>query len=93
MQENGSISSTLITQSVGTLYLLTILLLKIEIIHSTPVVVSNITVCMANSVDPDQMPHFAASDLDLHCLQSLYVPILGVITVMLPNMKNKCGFT
>ena len=23
---------------------------------------------MANSVDPDQMPHFAASDLNLHCL-------------------------
>ena len=22
----------------------------------------------ANSADPDQMPHFAASDLDLHCL-------------------------
>ena len=23
---------------------------------------------MANSVDPDQMPHFVASDLDLYCL-------------------------
>ena len=23
----------------------------------------------ANSVDPDQTPHSAASDLDLHCLQ------------------------
>ena len=23
---------------------------------------------MANSVEPDQMPHFAASDLGLHCL-------------------------
>ena len=23
---------------------------------------------MANSVDPDQMPHFVASDKDLHCL-------------------------
>ena len=23
----------------------------------------------ANSVDPDQMPHSAASDLGLHCLQ------------------------
>ena len=32
-------------------------------------------------VDPDQMPHFVASDLGLHCLQSLSVPILRVITV------------
>ena len=28
-----------------------------------------IPVLNANSVDPDQMPHFAASDLGLHCLQ------------------------
>ena len=36
---------------------------------------------MANSVDPDQMPHSAASDLGLHCLQRLSVPILRVFTV------------
>ena len=24
---------------------------------------------MANSVDPDQMPHFVGSDIGLHCLQ------------------------
>ena len=29
----------------------------------------------ANSGDPDQMPHFVASDLDLHCLP---VTLLGV---------------
>ena len=31
---------------------------------------------LANSVDPDQMPHFVASDLGLHCLPSfcLWVP-------------------
>ena len=29
----------------------------------------------ANSGDPDQMPHFVASDLGLHCLQ---VTLLGV---------------
>ena len=29
----------------------------------------------ANSGDPEQTPHFAASDLDLHCLP---VTILGV---------------
>ena len=35
---------------------------------------------MANSVDPDQK-HSVASDLGLHCLQSLSVPILRVIMV------------
>ena len=25
-------------------------------------------VLLANSVDPDQMPHYVASDLGLHCL-------------------------
>ena len=29
----------------------------------------NSPVCMANSVDPDQTPHFAASDLGLYYLQ------------------------
>ena len=38
---------------------------------------------MANSVDPDQMPHFAASDLGLHCFKDVSVPILSVITVIL----------
>ena len=36
---------------------------------------------MANSVDPDQTPRSAASDLSLHCLQGLSVPVLRVITV------------
>ena len=35
---------------------------------------------MANSVDPDQMPHSAASDLGLHCLQKP-VQNFRVITV------------
>ena len=25
-------------------------------------------ILLADSVDPDQMPHYVASDLDLHCL-------------------------
>ena len=29
---------------------------------------------MANSVDPDQMPHSVASDLGLHCLQTPICP-------------------
>ena len=31
--------------------------------------VKNITVCIAKSIDPDQTPRSAASDLGLHCLQ------------------------
>ena len=44
---------------------------------------------MVNSGDPDQMPHFAESDLGLHCLpvtllgvsgyNGLHAPILGEI--------------
>ena len=33
-----------------------------------------IAVCMANSVDPDQMLHTAASDLGLHYLQKPICP-------------------
>ena len=35
-------------------------------------------VCMADSVDPDQMPHSAASDLGLQCLQRPVHAKLGV---------------
>ena len=42
----------------GTTYLLAILL-KFEIVHS----ITCWYVCMANSVDPDQLPSSAASDL------------------------------
>ena len=30
---------------------------------------------MANSVDPDHTPHFAACDLGLHCLLKVILPI------------------
>ena len=30
---------------------------------------------MANSADPDQMPHFVAFDLGLHCLLRPFSPI------------------
>ena len=40
---------------------------------------------MANSVDPDQMPHYAASDLGLHYLHksdfSLYLGLLWYIYI------------
>ena len=37
---------------------------------------------MANSVDPDQTPHSAASDFSLLCLQSLSVPVLTLLHVI-----------
>ena len=40
---------------------------------------------MANSIGPGQMPHSVASDLGLHCLQSLSVPILRVIMIISVN--------
>ena len=43
---------------------------------------------MANSVDPDQMLHSVASDLGLHCLQRLSVPILRVDMVNKVNMET-----
>ena len=68
--------------SIGTPYLLTILVLKFEIVHSTTsCCVSNIALSMANSVDPDQTPHSVASDLGLYFCKSLSVPILKVIIV------------
>ena len=36
---------------------------------------------MTNSADPDQTPHYAASDLGMHCLLR-FVRILGVTTVI-----------
>ena len=34
---------------------------------------------MANSVDPDQTPHNAASDLGLHCLFACCVVVVVVV--------------
>ena len=69
------LDATLFTLSIGMLYLLTILVLKCEIVNSTTSwCVLNIAVCIAISVDPDQMPHSAASDLGLHCLQMPICP-------------------
>ena len=55
---------------VGTSYLLNILGLEFEIVHSTTL----LYVYVANSVDTDQMSHSAASDLNLHCLQMPVCP-------------------
>ena len=37
---------------------------------------------LANSVDPNEMPHYAAFNLGLHCLQ-LYVQIIHVFIPLL----------
>ena len=42
----------------------------------------------ANSGDPDQMPHFAASDLDLHCLP---ITLLGVSRLQNINHNTMLG--
>ena len=42
---------------------------------------------MANSVDPDQMPHSVASDPGLHCLLRP-VPVLSDITLFEINTVN-----
>ena len=61
---------TIITLSIGTSYLLTILLIKFEVVHfTTSCCVYSIALCMANSLNLDQTPRSAASDLGLHCLQ------------------------
>ena len=44
---------------------------------------------MANSVYPDQMPCSVASDLGLHCLLRLSVPMLSVITVVYLTICTK----
>ena len=64
---------------------------KFEIVHSfTCLSVQNI-VCMANSVDPDQRPHSAASDLDLHCLQRpICLRVVTVPVIILTSINNVC---
>ena len=53
---------------IGTPYLLAILVLKVEIVHSPTCVMCLKYCCMYDTVDPDQTLHPVASDLGLHCL-------------------------
>ena len=47
-----------------------------------------------NSADPDQTPHSAASDLDLHCLPVLlgFRPTRGSITLVNDNHVDILAF-
>ena len=55
--------------------------------------------CVANSVDPDEMPHSAASQLGLLCLLSLSVQIQEINMVFRRQLfavydpKHCCGYT
>ena len=40
--------------------------------------ITDISVCNANSVDPDQTPRSAASDLCLHCLPMSFYETVGI---------------
>ena len=81
MRENSLIRTciliTVFTLNIGTPKLLTIQVLNFEQAHIHLKFVGRV----ANSVDPDQTPHFAASDLGLRRLLGPSVPILRVITV------------
>ena len=69
---------TVYTLSIGTPYLLTILVLKLEIVHSTTSwCVENLPVCMANSIDPDLWHLIWVYTV----CKGLSVPILMVIMV------------
>ena len=47
-----------------------------------------IPVFIANSIDPDQTPHSAASDLGLHCLSVSLYGTVGINELMpLPGMS------
>ena len=49
----------------------------------------------ANSVDPDQMPHYVASDLGLHCLPVSFYGMLGLngLNMVYVTRWNICKFT
>ena len=78
---------TILTQSIGRPYLLTIHVLKFEIVHSTTSwCVQNIAVCMANSVDPVR-PCILQHLIWVYTVcKGLSVQILWVIMVCLKNI-------
>ena len=41
---------------------------------------------LANSVDPDEMMHYAAFHLGLHCLLSIYLGVTSIKIVEVPNV-------
>ena len=45
-------------------------------------------ILFANNVDPDQMPHYVASDLGLHCLPMTILPVSRLEWVKEAKAKN-----
>ena len=59
---------TVFTLNIWTPILITIFVLRFDQVHFTPADVSRTPGWVANSLDPDQTPRSAASDLGLDCL-------------------------
>ena len=67
--------NTIFTLSIQTPQLLTIYVLKFEPVQfTTPMLCLKIAGRVANSVDPDETPHSAASHLGLNCLHRPVCP-------------------
>ena len=75
------IMGTVFILNTGAHYLLTMLVINVNKSILLPVNVCKTAGCVANSEDPDQTPHSAASDLGLHCLLLLSDLKFGAITV------------
>ena len=45
-------------------------------------------ILLANNVDSDQMPHYVASDLGLHCLPMILLGVLGINGSIKGNDSN-----
>ena len=48
---------------------------------------------LANNVDPDQMPHYVASDLGLHCLSRHFYGFPGKKGLIVSEMVLVMGHT
>ena len=68
---------TIFSLNIATPYLVTILVLKFKIVHSTTGVSLKYSCMFGKQLDPDQMLHPAASDLGVHCLLR---PLCRIIT-------------
>ena len=47
---------------------------------------------LANNVDPDQMPHYVASDLGRHCLPVTFLPMILILLKVLNNWGPDFSF-
>ena len=83
------VGCTVLTLKYGTPYLLTIFVLKLEQDHLLPV--DGSAGFVANSVDPDQTPRSAASDLGIHCVLSPVSPNISCFFVVVFSAASDLG--